>query len=252
LGALLGKVGSTLLPRAGIDPRIAALVGMAAIFAGASRALLASVVFAFETTRQPLGLLPLLAGCTAAYLVSIILMKHTIMTERLARRGTPVRQEYAVDYLEQILVQDIATSPVATLNGSDLLGQVRQGMARRSPGFTHQGYPVLNAGNELIGVVTARDLLDPAQPDSARVDSIITRPPIVIFETNSARQAADQMVRARIGRLPVVAPGAVRTVKGIVTRSDLLEAHEQRLVEEDQSGRHLEFSLRHGLQQRPK
>ena len=63
---------------------------MAAIFAGASRALLASVVFAFETTRQPMGLLPLLGGCTAAYLVSCLLMQHSIMTEKIARRGARV------------------------------------------------------------------------------------------------------------------------------------------------------------------
>jgi H+/Cl- antiporter ClcA len=79
-GALAGAALVYLLPGAGVDPRVAALVGMAAMFAGASRALLASVVFAFETTRQPLGLLPLLGGCSAAYLISLMRMKHTIMT----------------------------------------------------------------------------------------------------------------------------------------------------------------------------
>src|SRR5262249_54042537 len=81
-GALLGRGMAVVLPRAGVDPRLAALVVMAAMFAGASRALLASVVFAFETTRQPLGLLPLLGGCSVAWLVSAALMKHSIMTER--------------------------------------------------------------------------------------------------------------------------------------------------------------------------
>jgi CIC family chloride channel protein len=91
LGALLAAGLAAVVPGAGIDPRIGALVGMAAMFAGASRAALASVVFAFEATRQPLGLLPLLGGCSAAYLISILGMRHSIMTERLARRGAPVR-----------------------------------------------------------------------------------------------------------------------------------------------------------------
>src|SRR6185369_9164589 len=82
LGAVLGAAGAALVPSLGLDPRLGALVGMAAMFAGASRALLASVVFAFETTRQPLGLLPLLGGCSAAFLVSRSLMRHTIMTEK--------------------------------------------------------------------------------------------------------------------------------------------------------------------------
>ena len=64
---VLGELLALEFPKFGIDPRICALVGMAAMFAGASRALLASVVFAFETTLQPMGVLPLLAGCTAGF-----------------------------------------------------------------------------------------------------------------------------------------------------------------------------------------
>ncbi|MEO7037122.1 MAG: chloride channel protein, partial [Polyangiaceae bacterium] len=114
LGASLGALAAHAAPQCGIDPRIAALVGMAAIFAGASRALLASVVFAFETTLQPLGLLPLLAGCTAAYLVSCLLMRNTIMTEKIARRGVRVPSEYAADYLDQLWVKDVASRDVIT------------------------------------------------------------------------------------------------------------------------------------------
>jgi H+/Cl- antiporter ClcA len=94
LGSTLGAVAMALFPSLGLDVRMAALVGMAAMFAGASHALLASVVFAFETTRQPVGLLPLLGGCTASFLVSALSMRHSIMTEKLARRGAPVPSEY--------------------------------------------------------------------------------------------------------------------------------------------------------------
>ena len=102
LGGLLGILCVHFFPGLGIDPRIAALVGMAAIFAGASRALLTSVVFAFETTRQPIGLLPLLGGCTAAFMISSLMMRYTIMTEKLARRGTHVPTEYIAAGPEQI------------------------------------------------------------------------------------------------------------------------------------------------------
>ncbi|TCV97771.1 voltage-gated chloride channel [Luteibacter rhizovicinus] len=78
----MGMTAVAFAPGLGIDPRIAGLVGMAAMFAGASRALLTAVVFAFETIAQPAGLLPLLGGCTAAYLLSALFMRHTIMTEK--------------------------------------------------------------------------------------------------------------------------------------------------------------------------
>src|SRR5262249_41120410 len=82
LGGPLAAPGALVAPQLGVDARIGALVGMAAMFAGASRALLASVVFAFETTRQPMGLLPLLGGCSASFLISCLLMRNTIMTEK--------------------------------------------------------------------------------------------------------------------------------------------------------------------------
>ncbi|HWZ58967.1 MAG TPA: chloride channel protein [Gemmatimonadaceae bacterium] len=93
-GALVGGSIAAVAPGLGVDPRVAAVVGMAAMFAGASHALLASVVFAFETTRTPLTLLPLLAGCTTAYLVALRLHPESIMTEKLTRRGTVVPREY--------------------------------------------------------------------------------------------------------------------------------------------------------------
>ncbi|HEY4151369.1 MAG TPA: chloride channel protein, partial [Chitinophagaceae bacterium] len=87
LGALLGTATIYFFPGAGINLATAALVGMAAMFAGSSRALLTSIVFALETTGQVNGLLPLLGGCVTAYFVSFFLMDGTIMTEKIKRRG---------------------------------------------------------------------------------------------------------------------------------------------------------------------
>src|SRR5437870_2174544 len=159
LGAALAAGAAAAAPRAGIDPRIGALVGMAAMFAGASRALLASVVFAFETTRQPLGLLPLLGGCSAAFFISCLFMRNTIMTEKIARRGVRVPGEYAADFLDQIQAGVVASRPVVSLPADELLERVRSRILSRAPGHTHQGFPVIDARGDLAGVVTRRDLL---------------------------------------------------------------------------------------------
>lgn len=94
VGAGLGSLFAHFAPGAGLDIRLAALVGMASMFAGASRALLASILFAFEITQQPSALLPLMAGCVASFTVSALLMRQTIMTEKIARRGRTVPMEY--------------------------------------------------------------------------------------------------------------------------------------------------------------
>jgi H+/Cl- antiporter ClcA len=239
LGALAGFGAVAVAPQLGIDPRIAGLVGMAAIFAGASRALLASVVFAFETTRQAHGLLPLLGGCAAAYLVSALTMRNTIMTEKIARRGVRVPTEYAADYLEQVLVRDACSRDVVSLRTSQELGEVRHLISSGRAQYQHQGFPVIDDAGHVRGVITRRTLLDPSEPNLRHIGDMLVRAPVVVHEHHSLREAADHMVAENIGRLIVVGVDAPHPLVGILTRGDLLAAHGQRLKETHQTGRHI-------------
>lgn len=229
LGAAGGVALAVLVPQAGVDPRLAGLVGMAALFTGASHSMLAWVIFAFETTRQPVGLLPLLGGCAAAYLLSMLNMRYSIMTEKIVRRGIPVARGYEVDYLRQQLVRDWASSPVVALGRDDLIDAVRSRL-KDDPALTHQGFPVVTAERRLIGVVTRRDLFGDSL--TARiVGDVVTRAPVVAYSHWSLREAADVMVRHHVGRLPVVERDRPEIVVGVLTRSDLLRAHGPRLTE---------------------
>ena len=241
LGAAIGSGVAASLPRLGIDARIAGLVGMAALFAGASRALLTSVVFAFETTLQPLGLLPLLGGCAAAYLVSCLLMQNTIMTEKIARRGVRVPSEYAADFLDQVLVSDAASAPVVTLNASDSLREVRAWFHSGAAQAHHQGYPVVGVDGQVQGVVTRRDILEKGATDERSIGDLIRRAPVVIGQGHSLRAAADHMVRESVGRLIVVSQDEQPRMTAILTRGDLLSAHARRLSETSDSKRNIKL-----------
>jgi len=228
MGLLLGALFVHLSPHAHVDIRIAALVGMAAIFAGASRALLTSAVFAFETTLQPLGLLPLIGGCTAAFLVSCILMRNTIMTEKIARRGIRVPAEYEADFLDQILVATVASKGVVSLKAEETVELVRAWIASGAAGTSHQGFPVLDGNGLIVGVLTRRDLLAPEVSAQLHLRELIKRPPKIVYSDCTLREAADHMVNHDIGRLPVV-NRETRKVVGMITRSDVLSAHRRRL-----------------------
>ena len=238
-GVLVGAGAAAFLPMLGIDPRVAGLVGMAAAFTGASRALLASVVFAFEATHQPMGLLPLLAGCTGAYLISLRTMRYTIMTERLARRGTPVITEYSADFLERLLVRDHSTRSVVTLPADATVAATRIWLSGENAS-THQGFPIVDGEDRLVGLLTRRDIQNPEVAEDTPLRALILHPPIVIEGHQSLRDAADRMVCAKVGRLPVVAEDGSRRVVGIISRSDLLTAHERRL---DETGRVADATL---------
>jgi CBS domain-containing protein len=227
LGALAGAAATALAPHAGIDPRLCALVGMAAIFAGAARTLLTAAVFAFEITQQPMGLLPLLGGCAAAYLVSALLLRHGIMTAKLARRGLRVPAEFPADHLDQERVGSFVTREVATLAGDATVASARQWLAQGGPGSAHPGFPVLDPRGRPLGILLARVLRDPELPGTATLASLFRHPAPVVHADHSLREAADHMVREGVGRLPVV--DSEGRLIGILTRSDLLRAHGARL-----------------------
>lgn len=229
LGALAGGLAAAALPGAGVDPRIAGLVGMAAIFAGASRAFLASVVFAFEATRQPLGLLPLLGGGALAYLVSCRLMRNSIMTEKISRRGVKVPAQYAADLLDHLLVKSVATREVLTLPAGLPVEEARRRLSRGSA--RHQGFPLLDDRGRLVGLVTWRDMAAAGDPGT-KVLELARRSLAVVYEDCTLGQARDHMIHEGVGRLPVVSRQDRHRLVGILTRSDLLRAHQRALDEE--------------------
>jgi len=120
LGLLLGTLLVRYFPEAGINLETTALIGMAALFAGTSRALLTAIVFSLETTGQLNGLLPLIGACTTSYFVSFFFMKGSIMTEKILRRGVDVSDSYEPDVLRGKKVSALYTPsdghPLAAAN----------------------------------------------------------------------------------------------------------------------------------------
>ncbi len=225
LGGAVGMLTAGWFPALGIDPSLAALVGMAALFSGASRAPLMSVIIAFEITLQPLGLLPLLGGCMSAFLVSCLLLKQTMMTDKVERRGFRTGGEYRVDPLDQLSVAFAATKEVTCLYEAQTVGEVRTWMASKDAGTRHQGYPILTEKGHLSGILTRRDFADPLVPDAQLVRDCLRRMPRVVYDDCSLRQAVEHMINHDIGRLPVLARHNPSKLVGILTRSDILKAY---------------------------
>lgn len=164
LGCLLGVALLHYFPHCGINTATAALIGMAAMFAGASRAWLTSIVFALETTGQIHGLLPLLGGCVAAYFVSFFLMKGTIMTEKIQRRGVKTPDAYEPDILQGVSVSELVIplkgeqTPVEFIYASEDAGMAAEMMGK----YNTDSLTVKDDkdGDKVIGMITAHGLLN--------------------------------------------------------------------------------------------
>ena len=164
LGALLGILTLHFFPSMQINIATAALIGMAAMFAGASRAFLTSVVFALETTGQLNGLLPLMGACAAAYFVSFFLMKGSIMTEKIQRRGIQTPDSYEPDVLQTTNVEQLLTAgPVESEDLPYVYMMDDVGLAAEMMGkYRQDTLAVLDnkKNRKYIGIITTASILE--------------------------------------------------------------------------------------------
>ena len=220
LGGALGFLLGQYLPG---GSALWAMAGMAGTMSGAMRAPLTAALFAAELTGD-FSMLPLtIAASVGAYAVSVLLMRRSILTEKIARRGRHVLQEYTVDPFDFLQAEQVMTREPQTLEGTMSIGAVIAFFAGQA---VHRSYPVVTKEGRLIGLVSRSDALRwqvdgaPVQATLAEVLSDASQP----YGTPSdpISRIADMMVDAGIGRIPIVEPASSRVV-GIVARQDLLK-----------------------------
>jgi len=224
-----------------------ALIGMAATLAGVTRSPLTAIVFAFELTHDAGSLLPLLAACAAAHLLSTTVLKRSILTEKIARRGFHVVREYQVEPLEALFVREAMTTELYTAAPDTPIAQLRIQLTSSSLVRRQRLCPVLGPEDDLVGVVVPSDLLqlDDARSKDQTVRAITRTDVVVAYPDETLRSAADRMAQHWLGALPVLARGPDRQLVGMITEFDLLKARHRQLVEE----RHRErvFRLRRAV-----
>lgn len=230
MGAALGAVLSHLLP--GGDPMLWPLVCMAATLGGTMRAPLMATVFAFGLTHDSNALLPLLATSATAYGFTVLTMRRSILTEKIARRGHHIYREYGIDPLERQFVEEVMTREVRTI---DAALPVAEALAMYfGEGQAHRAFPVLR-GREVIGVAD-RAVLS-AWSTGTVGDAVAGTPPVVALPGENCRAVATRLARHGLERLPVVRDADSRLLVGIVARSDLIKPSLAHFHEEEQRER---------------
>ena len=240
MGGAVGGLMSPVLP--GGSEAIWCLIGMAAALAGVTRSPFTGVIFALELTHDQNALLPLLIACTAAYAISVLALKRSILTEKVARRGFHVMREYAVDPLEALFVRDVMRTNVVSLEAARPLADLGAVlMDRQNDG--QRLFPVVGPDRALVGVLGRREIGEaleaPADP-AVLVAALARERMIVTYPDDTLRQAADEMAGSQVGVMPVVDRQHPTTLLGLVSTYDLFRAR-TRLLEEE---RHRAHTLR--------
>ena len=226
IGGALGALETFAFPQVGAG--FWALVALAGVLGGVMRSPLTGVVFALELTHQYAAMLPLIIGATTAFMVSVLLLKRSVLTEKIARRGYHLSREYDVDPLEVLFVSEVMSRDVIEFE-QDL--DVSTAYATlESPendysAWRQRLYPVVNDAGQMVGIVQRGDLFaaSTSGQENARVDDLVVKDPVVTHGDQTLRHVAELMSEHGITTMPVVDRDDAARAIGIVSLPQLLE-----------------------------
>ena len=233
MGGALGGIEAMFLPNegAGFWP----LISMGAILGGTMGSPFTSIVFAFELTHDANVFLPLLVGSMIAHAFTVLTLKRSILTEKVARRGYHLSREYAVDPLEILFVREVMRAKVVALPAKSTVAEIQQSL-RTDYRQTQRLLPVVNAEGLLVGVLTRGDLRKHVEKEGETalrrsLGELVRHETIEAFPDEPLRVVVYRMAEKGITRLPVVERNT-RKFLGLVSLDDLLKARTRHLEEE--------------------
>jgi H+/Cl- antiporter ClcA len=237
MGGLFAMVANHAFPGAHLSPGAFAVVAMGAVFGAASRATFSFIIFAFEITRDYNSVLPLMLVAVIADGIAMLFMPlSSIMTEKLARRGLRVHQDYEADALTQVTVGETMEKDPPVIAADTKVGVVAERIARHDPAVVRrQALLILDDADKLVGIITRGDVLRALDKDSSgamTVQEAGSTHLAVTFADELVSEAAAKLLRFDIGRLPVVDRADERRVIGYLGRAAILAARLRRFQDE--------------------
>jgi len=229
VGGALGGVEAGVFPAEGVG--FWPLVSMGAILGGTMRAPFTGVVFALELTHDVNMLLPLLVAVTIAHAFTVLVLRRSILTEKVSRRGFHLSREYAIDPLEIIFVREVARTNVRALP--------LDASAEALPHVSRQRlYPVVDGDSRLVGVIRGRDVeaLRTGR-ESGPFSALVHRKPVVAHPDEPLRAVVYRMAATGLTRFPVVDRTDPPKLVGMIALRDLLAARVRNLEAEQRRER---------------
>ncbi len=236
MGGLIAMIGNHVFPHAHLSPGAFALVAMGAVFGAASRATFSFIIFAFEITRDYNSVLPLMLVAVIADGIAMLFMpRSSIMTEKLARRGLRVHQDYEADVLTQVTVAETMEKDPPVIHAGTKIGELAERIAQHDPAVArYEALLILDAGR-LAGIVTRGDILRALDKDSTgmmTVEQAGSTTLVVTYPDELVSEAAAKMLHHDVGRLPVVDRSDERKAVGYLGRAAIMAARTRRLRDE--------------------
>jgi H+/Cl- antiporter ClcA len=162
IGGALGAAVGLVLPS--VMPGFWALLGLTAVVGGVMRSPLTGVIFTLELTNAWAIALPLLIASVVAYGASVLLLRRSVLTEKIARRGLHLTRDYTTDPLETFFCEDVmrALAPTLSLPDAVPILHPRDTLRHAAYVLARAGAPeaaVVNDDGACLGLIGPSDLL---------------------------------------------------------------------------------------------
>jgi len=234
IGGSLGALLSGWLPAG--DAGLWAMTGMAAMMGGTMRAPLTGMIFTVELTHDFMAMPILLTACACSLTVTVLLLRRSILTEKLARRGQHISQEYSVDQFELLRVGDVMDKEIPSVSPQTTVAELAFRITADDPQVSRrQGVVLLDERSELCGILTRRELLLALQQEPTgkqTVLSIAKTSVVTAFPDEVLNDVIERMLQFDIGRLPVVSREHPKRVIGYLGRAGILASRQKNYHEE--------------------
>jgi chloride channel protein, CIC family len=229
LGAAYGSMVHLIVPNSSAIG-IYGMVATAALFGSIYRATPSAILFMLEVTGAFNAFLPVFLVAVVADLAVHYLMRTTINTERLVRRGTLVPDAYTVDPMKLLRVRDVMNPDVDVVRPQQRVSQFLTEVMH------HGSVPVVDDKGLPVGMLNRRDLL--AAPPDAVAGDLAQREFPVVYSDEIVHDVALRFVQQELGRCPVV-NRETGELAGMLTAFDLLKAKDWEHIQEISQPAHL-------------
>jgi CIC family chloride channel protein len=247
IGGALGTLEAHLFPAVG--PGFWALIGLAGVLGGVMRSPFTGVVFALELTHRFDAVLPLIIGATAAFAVSVLLLKRSVLTEKIARRGYHLSREYDVDPLEILFIGEVMERDILTFEGHVSAAEALAAISDTDPATVttrrQMLYPIVGDNDRLLAVVTRTQLETAVHHahGAVAVTDLGLRDPVVTHPDQTLRAVATAMAAHAVDRMPVVDRDDPSRILGMITLTLLLAGRLRDLQEARDTARVLRLRV---------
>jgi CIC family chloride channel protein len=222
LGGGFGTVAKMLFPTLNIVPAAFAMVGMAAVLAGAVHSPLTAILLLFEMTHDYRIILPLMFAVVISLLISRHFESDSVYMLGLARKGIRIERGRDVEVLERITVDEVMMEDPPFLR-EDM--SVKDAIAHMNK-YHSQGLPVLTKAGTLFGILTMNDI-DSAEVDGDdRIGDICSRDLLTAYPDETIGVALRRMSIRDVGRVLVVSHENPKRLVGFLRRSDAVRAYD--------------------------